>query len=269
MTTRVRFPAVAGLFYPKDARSLAAEVDRYLAARRSDRPAAIGPKVIVVPHAGYRFSAAVAAHAYALVDELEPKPTRVVLLGPSHTVPLRAMAVSAADVWRTPLGDVAVDRGTVDDLATLPGVVVDEVPHMREHALEEQVPFLQRLLPDGFELVPVVVGHTEPGEVAALLDRCWGTEETLIVISTDLSHYLPLPEAQSLDRVTVDAVLAGDLDAITTDRACGAMPLKGAVVAAKRHGLQARLLAMATSADAGGDHWRVVGYGSFAYASAA
>lgn len=264
---RIRFPAVAGMFYPKDTSLLDDEVGRYLVEARngSDESASSWPKIIVVPHAGYRYSAGVAAAAYRLVESMNPAPRKVVLLGPSHTVAFSGMAISQADTWRTPLGDVALDRDTIERLLALPQVTIDDTPHIREHALEVQIPFLQRVLPAGFSLVPIVVGRCEPEPIADLLDACWGGPETLVVVSTDLSHYHPLPDAKALDSSTLSSILSLDVDALTTDRACGAIPLRGAMVAAKRHHLTPEFLASATSADGGGDHWRVVGYGSLAF----
>ncbi len=209
-----------------------------------------------------------AGWAYGRLASQEPKPKRVVLLGPAHTMPIDGMALPQADIWRTPLGDIEIDRSTIDTLGSLAGVMVDERPHAQEHALEVQLPFLQRVLPDGFTLVPVVVGGTPPELVAGLIDACWGGDETVIVISTDLSHFHPQPDAEALDKATVDAVLAGDLAGVTHDGACGATPLRGAMVAARRHGLEAELISLATSADAGADKWRVVGYGSLVYEEA-
>jgi AmmeMemoRadiSam system protein B len=257
----VRPAAVAGRFYPGDARVLAAEVDRYLteaAPRPADAPA---PRAVVVPHAGYVYSAPVAATAYRrLVGVTGIR--RVVLLGPNHTVPLRGMAVSTADAWRTPLGDVPVDAAARAVVIALPGVVADERPHLREHALEVQLPFLQRVLPEPFALLPVVVGETPAVLVADLLDAVWD-DATLVVVSTDLSHYHDHDTATALDRDTVAAVAAGTIGGLSPDRACGFHPLRGLLEASRRHHLDVALLDRRTSGDTAGDRSAVVGYASF------
>ncbi|MCP3936732.1 MAG: AmmeMemoRadiSam system protein B [Actinomycetia bacterium] len=271
MMRRLRYPAVSGSFYPNDAAELTRDVDRFMTRCKHPGQGEVDAdvrgraKIVVVPHAGYRYSGSVAGCAYSRLARLVPAPKRVVLLGPAHTMPVSGMVVPQAHVWRTPLGDVEIDRPAVEALEVLHGVQTDERPHAQEHALEVQLPFLQRVLSDGFTFVPVVVGRTPPDLVADLIDTCWGGDETIIVISTDLSHYHPEPEAKALDRATVDAVLAGDLAGVTHDGACGATPLRGAMVAAGRRGLSPVLVSLATSADAGGDNWRVVGYGSFVY----
>jgi AmmeMemoRadiSam system protein B len=257
----VRHPAVAGRFYPADPRVLAAEVDRYLAdapPRPSDAPS---PLAVVVPHAGYVYSAPVAATAYRRLVGI-PGIRRVVLLGPNHTVPLHGMAVSAADVWRTPLGDVPVDAPAREVAAALPGVAVDERPHLREHALEVQLPFLQRVLPEPFGLLPVVVGETPAALVADLLDAVWD-DATLVVVSTDLSHHHDHDTATALDRETVAAVAAGSVAGLSPDRACGFHPLCGLLEATRRHHLDVALLDRRTSGDTAGDRRAVVGYASF------
>jgi AmmeMemoRadiSam system protein B len=257
----VRQPAVAGRFYPADARVLAAEVDRYLADAGLRPPDAPAPRAVVVPHAGYVYSAPVAATAYRRLVGVRGI-RRVVLLGPNHTVPLRGMAVSAADLWRTPFGDVPVDAHAREVAAALPGVTVDERPHLREHALEVQLPFLQRVLPEPFALLPVVVGETPAGLVADLLDAVWD-DATLVVVSTDLSHYHDHDTATALDRDTVAAVAAGTLAGLTADRACGFHPLRGLLEATRRHHLDVALLDRRTSGDTAGDRSAVVGYASF------
>jgi AmmeMemoRadiSam system protein B len=261
----VRPAAVAGMFYPADPGALVGEVQaclRDVAAAdvpRASRP----PKLLVVPHAGYVYSGPVAAHAYARLAPWRSAITRVVLLGPVHRVPVRGLAAPTVSAFATPLGRVSVDVAVLDRLRALPQVVFDDRPHALEHALEVQLPFLQHLLAR-FTLVPLAVGDATPDEVAAVLDALWGGDETLVVISTDLSHYLPYAQAQARDRATVARVLAFDA-AIYTDEACGAHPLNGALRVARRRGLLPRLLDLRNSGDTTGDRRCVVGYAAIAY----
>ncbi|MBP5989902.1 MAG: AmmeMemoRadiSam system protein B [Piscinibacter sp.] len=264
MTSRtVRPAAVAGLFYPGDAATLRAQIAGLLgAAGTPARDAA--PKILLAPHAGYVYSGAVAAEAYATLGAAaRERIRRVVLLGPSHRVALRGLAAPTVEAFETPLGRIAIDRAALDSLADLPQVVARDDAHASEHALEVQLPFLQTVLAD-FRLVPLVVGHATPEAVAEVIARLWGGEETLIVISSDLSHYLPYARAQAADRATIDAVLRLD-PALDHEQACGATPLAGALLAARAHGLAPRLLALCNSGDTAGDRARVVGYAAVAF----
>lgn len=263
--TRVRPAAVAGRFYPGEARALAAAVDDALAAAPPwPGPA---PKALVVPHAGYVYSGPVAASAYATLASCGDAIRRVVLLGPAHYVGVHGLAVSAADAFRTPLGDVAVDDELRTLVLALPDVRVDDRAHAPEHSLEVHLPFLQRVL-RGFAVLPLVAGRADPAVVAGLLDAVWGGPETLIVVSSDLSHYLDSTTAAVRDRATADAILAGRADAIRAGDACGATPLRGLLTAAPRHGLHATLLDLRSSGDTAGPEDRVVGYGAFAFVPA-
>jgi len=258
----IRPAAVAGSFYPDAPALLAGAVDACLRGATC-APAGLAPKVLLAPHAGFIYSGPIAGSAYALLAPWRQRIRRVVLLGPSHRVALRGLAAPHAQAFATPLGEVAVDRAALGGLADLPQVGFNDAAHAREHALEVQLPFLQRVL-DRFTLVPLVVGRATPAEVAEVLERLWGGEETLIVISSDLSHYLPYAEARALDRATIERVLRLDAD-LDADQACGAAPLAGALVAARRHGLAARLLDLRNSGDTAGERARVVGYGAVAF----
>lgn len=257
----VRPPAVAGMFYPSNPAVLRGHLDTLLAEARREP---LEPKALVVPHAGYRYSGAIAASAYVLLEESARKPGRVVLLGPAHTVDLEGLALPGCDAMATPLGEVPVDRDAVDELRELPQVVVSEAAHAREHSLEVQLPFLQRVL-GAFRLVPLVVGRASPGEVEAVLERLWGGEETLVVVSSDLSHYLPYDVCRELDAETASRIVAFDAAHLDGERACGAQPLRGFLRSAKRHGLEGRLLDLRNSGDTAGDRSRVVGYGAFSF----
>ena len=263
---RVRPAAVAGMFYPSDATVLADEIDRMLAdVPITDAPP---PKALILPHAGYVYSGPIAATGYATLRNLRAPVTRVVLLGPAHRVAVRGLATSSADAWSTPLGSVVIDAAARDAVCDLPGVSVDDAAHVGEHSLEVHLPFLQRVLGDDFALAPFVVGRAEPELVAAVLERLWGGPETVIVVSSDLSHYLDHASAADRDRRTADAIVEGRVAALAPDDACGAYPVRGLLVAASHRGMHPELLDLRSSGDTAGSRDRVVGYGAFALRAA-
>ena len=257
----VRPAAVAGMFYPDSPARLAADVRGYLA--HATAPSGERTKAVIVPHAGYVYSGQVAAAAYAQLAPLRGSVTRVLLLGPTHRVPVRGLAVPDALAFNTPLGEVAIDVDAVARARALPQVVVSDSAHAQEHALEVQLPFLQTVL-GNFSLVPFAVGRASPEEVAGVLDLLWGGPETLIVVSSDLSHYHAYADARRMDRRTADAILAlaPDLD---HEQACGATPVNGLLLCARRRGLQPALLDLRNSGDTAGDKSRVVGYAAFSF----
>lgn len=260
----VRPAAVAGTFYPEDALQLQRIVDDCLAAAGSAvAEAANPPKLLIVPHAGYVYSGAVAAEAYALLAPWRERITRVVLIGPAHRCAVRALAAPEADAFDTPLGRIALEQASLAVLDNLPRVVRDDWPHAFEHSLEVQLPFLQTVLNE-FALVPLLVGDASPTELAQVLERLWGEDETLIVVSSDLSHYLPYARAQARDRATVQRILAFD-GTLDPEEACGARAINGALEAAHHHGLHPRLLDLRNSGDTAGDRRRVVGYAAIAF----
>jgi AmmeMemoRadiSam system protein B len=263
----VRPAAVAGIFYPADELPLRRQIDECLAGARATIEAKHPPKLLIVPHAGYVYSGAVAAHAYALLAPWRERISRVVLLGPAHRLAVRALAAPAAGAFDTPLGRIALDLPALARLQDLPQVVRDDRPHAFEHSLEVQLPFLQTLLGGTFTLVPLLVGHAGRAEVAQVLARLWGGDETLIVVSSDLSHYLSHAQAQLSDRATVDRILAFDAT-LDLDDACGALAINGALQAAAAHRLQPRLLDLRNSGDTAGDRRRVVGYTAIAFEEA-
>jgi len=265
---RVRPPAVAGRFYPADPAGLRDLVDRLLGEVR-DRPPPVHPAALVAPHAGYRYSGAVAAAAYAQLTSAADAVARVVLLGPAHLWPLDGMAVPAVDAFATPLGTVPVDDDARTAATVLPGVAVDDRPHDGEHSLETQLPFLQRVLGPEVAVLPVLVGRTRPASVAALLTALLTSDGALAVVSTDLSHHLDERSARARDRRTADAVLARDAGAVGPDDACGHHPLRGLLHHAAECDLTVELLRLATSADSGAGRARVVGYGAFLLHAAA
>lgn len=258
----VRPAAVAGMFYPRDPQALAAEVDELLGGVEDLAPRLGFPKALVVPHAGYIYSGPVAAHAY---DELAPARgivRRVVLLGPVHRVAVRGLAAPTAEVFETPLGKIPIDREALRSVQDLPQVVESDPAHAMEHSLEVQLPFLQKVLGE-FALVPFAVGMASVEEVAQVLERLWGGPETLIVISTDLSHYHTYEQAQKIDGATLARIAARATD-IDHEEACGATPLNGLLAFAKARNLAVRLLAACNSGDTAGGRNQVVGYSSFA-----
>ncbi|HEX2275425.1 MAG TPA: AmmeMemoRadiSam system protein B [Acidimicrobiales bacterium] len=265
--SRVREPAVAGTFYPSDPEILRATVERYLedAAAAAGSASAPPPKAVVAPHAGYVYSGPVAARAYARVVPLRGRVERVVLLGPAHRVPLTAIAAPGADALATPLGAVRVDTAARDRLVGAGSVVVSDQAHAGEHSLEVQLPFLQVALGE-MAVLPLAVGRVPASAVADVLDAVWGGDETLIVVSSDLSHYHDHATATELDRHTAAAVVARQVEALEPEDACGVFPLRGLLAAARRHDLDVELLDLRTSGDTSGDADRVVGYGAFALA---
>lgn len=257
----IRPAAVAGLFYPDDAVALAREVSGYLDG--VPVPAGLHPKALVAPHAGYVYSGPVAARAYALLAPWRNRIRRVVLLGPAHRVWVDGLALPGVDAFETPLGQVPLDQAAIASLTDLPQVVTSQAAHAGEHALEVHLPFLQTTL-DAFRLVPLVVGGASAEAVAEVLDRLWGGEETLIVVSSDLSHFHAHDFASRIDQDTARAIL--DLDPhLVGEQACGAHPLNGLLLTARRRGLKPRLLDLRNSGDTAGDRDRVVGYGAFAF----
>jgi MEMO1 family protein len=259
---KIRRPAVAGTFYPRDPRQLAAEIDELLDGVERFEPRMGHPKALIVPHAGYIYSGPVAAAAY---DELAPARgivKRVVLLGPVHRVPVRGLALPLADGFETPLGRVPIDRAACASIARLKQVVTSEPAHAMEHSLEVQVPFLQKTL-GAFALVPLAVGSASVAEVAETIEQLWGADETLIVVSTDLSHYHSYDEARSIDAKTLARIAAYSTD-LDHEEACGATPLNGLLHLARAKGLSIRPLAANNSGDTAGGKGRVVGYSAFA-----
>jgi MEMO1 family protein len=221
------------------------------------------PKAIIAPHAGYIYSGSIAASIYALVAPMHAVIERVVLLGPAHRVAFDGFGLPGVDEFATPLGKVAIDAAAINQLMRLSFVSTNNEAHRLEHSLEVQVPYLQTVL-DEFTLVPLVVGRANAQQVATVLDLLWGGNETLIVISSDMSHYLPYADAQATDNATAQAILALRTD-INHHQACGAIPVTGLNLVAQKRKLKAQLIDLRNSGDTAGDRARVVGYGSFAY----
>lgn len=262
---RVRPPAVAGIFYPGDAEALHRAARRLLEEERPEPPPETPPRAVVAPHAGWQYSGRLAARAFAQLVSHGAAIRRVLLLGPSHFVPLSGLALPETTAFATPLGEVPIDPAA-ERLLALPQVTRRDLPHAEEHSLEVELPFLQTAL-DSFHLIPVVVGEVTPEEVAELIAAV-PAEETVVVVSTDLSHYLPQAVARRRDGRTA-AVQRLDWRAIRPDSACGAVPLRGLVEWAAQQTLVVRRLGLATSADSGTTNESVVGYGAWAFEESA
>lgn len=259
-THSIRPPAVAGAFYPGDAKQLRRQLAQLLASADADGER---PKALICPHAGYIYSGPTAASAYALLRRFAGDYTRVIVLGPTHRVPVRGLAAPSAEAFATPLGEVPVDQQAIEAIADLPQVSIDDDAHALEHSLEVQLPFLQTTLKD-FSVLPLAVGQARAEEVAEVIERLWGGPETLILVSSDLSHYHPYAEARSIDQGSSKAILALS-PRLDHQQACGATPVNGLLLAARRHGLLPRLLDLRNSGDTAGDRDRVVGYAAFAF----
>lgn len=270
--TSVRQPAVADMFYPGNPDELRAMVREFL-----DAPVADGdileenaPKGLIVPHAGYVYSGPIAATAYARLRPWRARYRRVVLLGPAHRAPLRGLALPREEAFASPLGPVPVDQAAVEALRRLPQVQVDSMAHALEHSLEVHLPFLQEALEGPFTIAPLVVGEASPAEVAEALDLLWGGDETLIVVSSDLSHYHDYDTARELDRATSRAIEALQIEALEPDRACGCIPIQGLLQAARQRDLRVVNVDLRNSGDTAGSRGqkavggqKVVGYGAY------
>lgn len=258
----VRPPAVAGQFYPADAQQLGAEIRSYLDEAAVPAPLSGAIKALIVPHAGYIYSGRVAAAAYALLTPQWDRIARVVLLGPAHRVYLEGLAVPSVEYFRTPLGDVAIDQDGAQRIQALSQVRVMDEAHRLEHSLEVQLPFLQTVL-GRFDLLPLVVGEGTSSEVAEVLESLWGGIETLVVVSSDLSHYHDYASARRLDSETSRAIVERR-STLTPEQACGCRPLNGLLEQARRLDLRVTALDLRNSGDTAGPADRVVGYGAYA-----
>ena len=264
--SRSRLPAVAGCFYPADPQRLRTEVANLLANASIETP--LSPKALIVPHAGYLYSGPVAAAAFAALKARGASVTRIVLIGPAHFASVPGIAVPTVAAFETPLGPVPVDQAAVAAISDLSFVLRDDQAHRPEHALEVELPFLQLVLKK-FSLVPLLVGDATPQQVALVLERLWGGPETLIVVSSDLSHYLVSDVARHCDADTAAAIERGDWACLGPDDACGCRAIAGLLIAAHAAGLTARRLGLRNSGDVAGGRERVVGYGAWAFSNAA
>ena len=257
---RVRLSAVDGLFYPSSPDQLRGQVNELLSTVHPllETP----PKAVIVPHAGFIYSGSTAAYAYQEITKYADRYKKVVLIGPSHHVAFRGLAVPSAEKFDTPLGQIPIAEETQSLADRHDYTMVSDEPHRREHSLEVQLPFLQICLPS-FELIPILAGDASPDEVAGLLGLVWGREETLIVVSSDLSHYLPYDEARARDQATSQKILHYQSN-LEGEEACGCRAVNGLLSVARQKGLHIEQLALQNSGDTAGDHSRVVGYGAYA-----
>jgi hypothetical protein len=259
---RIRPAAVAGQFYPYNPLELSSFIAQALEAADHDSDSDFAtPKALIVPHAGYIYSGFTAAYAYAAVKNAGIK--RVVLLGPAHRVAFYGMALPDSEAFATPLGEVLLDKESMQVVQNFPHVGINDAAHALEHSLEVQLPFLQMVL-EQFELVPLCIGSVEADHVAELMERLWDYEDTLFVISSDLSHFHPYEEARALDRQSIDLILNMQPD-LSHEQACGATGINALLSIAKKRGMQARLLDYRNSGDTAGDKSRVVGYTSVVF----
>lgn len=254
-----RAAAVSGSFYPAQANKLSHMVQDYLLAAKTDSPA---PKAMIVPHAGYIYSGSVAASAYARLHSVRKQIKRVVLLGPAHRVAVTGLATVSSEGFDTPLGSIPIDQQAIKECLSLPQVSISDVAHLQEHSLEVHLPFLQTCLED-FTLVPFVVGDASETEVAEVLELLWGGEETLIVISSDLSHFHEYETANHMDRKTSQAIENLQLEAIGYEDACGRNPVNGLLQLARQHNYSIHMIDLKNSGDTAGDKNSVVGYGAY------
>ncbi|NOV30276.1 AmmeMemoRadiSam system protein B [Methylomonas sp. ZR1] len=254
-----RKPAVAGRFYPAHPQQLHDAVSGYL---QDLRPTGKAPKAMIVPHAGYVYSGPIAATAYARLKPAAASITRVVLIGPSHHVAFRGLAVSRTHAYTTPLGDVEVDQAAIEALVSLPFVEYIEQAHTLEHSLEVHLPFLQSVLQQ-FTLVPIVAGDASPELVSQALELLWGGDETLLVISSDLSHYHDYDTAKRLDQATSRMIEQLQYNEICGEAACGKVPVNGLLKLLKQKGLSIKTIDLRNSGDTAGNKQQVVGYGAY------
>ena len=255
----IRPAAVAGSFYPADAATLRRAVEGYLAG--AEAPQGPPPRAIIAPHAGYVYSGPIAARAYAALAAWRGVARRVVVAGPCHRVYVPGIAVPSASAFATPLGTLPLDEAALARLRALPWVETNDRAHAQEHCIEVQLPFLQSVL-GGFQLVPLVVGDASPDEMAATFEAVWEEPHTLVVVSSDLSHYMPWAAANARDASTARAIVQREATLVPQD-ACGAAPINGLLRVARKRGLVVRALDVRNSGDTAGDRDRVVGYGSF------
>lgn len=259
-TMAIREPAVAGMFYPADAEELRAQLRSFFAA---SRPRDLVPKALIAPHAGYLYSGPIAAEAYRTLMPLRRTIRRVILIGPSHRLAFRGIAASGAGAFRTPLGDVRVDADLTARALQSPATQILDAAHAQEHGIEVHLPFLQDRL-DTFTFLPLVVGDATAKQVADVLDLTWTEDDTLVVISSDLSHYYDYETARRMDAATSRAIEALRPQDIAFEQACGRLPIQGLLLVAQKRKLRAVTLDLRNSGDTAGPRDQVVGYGAYA-----
>jgi len=267
----IRPPAVASMFYPVGAAELRKAVQNYLSNAGTEEDVSQLKKeefaelrTLIVPHAGYIYSGKIAASAYRLLEQNKNQFKRVLLLGPAHRVLLEGAAFPEMVAFETPLGEITLDKELIEKiLAEFSWISVSDKAHAEEHCLEVQLPFLQETLGE-FKLLPLVVGDAKTELLAALIQQFSKDHETLIVISTDLSHFHDYETAREIDGRTANAIELLEQNRISTEDACGAYPLRGALLAASQNQWKVHRLGLCNSGDTAGERGRVVGYGAWA-----
>lgn len=258
---KIRQPAVSGRFYPEDGEELSHTIKNLFQDNPTEGPC---PKALIAPHAGYIYSGPVAASIYQLLKQKKDVITRVILLGPSHYTYVNGLALSSADVFKTPLGDITIDKESIEKISHLPQVEIQDSAHQNEHSLEVHLPFLQMSL-TSFKLLPLTIGNAADDEIVEVLEILCGGEETLIVVSSDLSHFHDYENANAIDRKTSEHILNLEQDQLEREMACGRIPIRGLLKFAKQLSLSPKLIDLRNSGDTAGSKDRVVGYGAFAF----
>ncbi|MDH4200303.1 MAG: AmmeMemoRadiSam system protein B [Spirochaetia bacterium] len=260
----VRKAAVSGYFYPEDKEELNSLTNQLLNEFDKENIKA-DPKALIVPHAGYAYSGRVAASAYHMLTKSLQTIKKIILLGPSHRVPVKGIALSSADCFETPMGNISVDTQLRNKLVQDPGIFVQDEAHKAEHSLEVQLPFLQKIFGNEVQILPALTNRASPYQIVDFLEKIWGDMETRIVVSSDLSHYLGYDEAKRKDRYTSDAIIHFDIEHLHDDDACGLIGIKGLLMAAQQKTLTPECILLSNSGDSSGDKSKVVGYGSFCF----
>lgn len=261
--TKIRQAAVAGMFYPANPMELRHLIKDFLEEANSHLP---NPKAIIAPHAGYIYSGPIAASAFACLHQVKDQIKQVVLLGPSHRYFFQGLGASSMDYFETPLGQIKLDQKAIQKILSLPQVSMADEAHQSEHSLEVQLPFLQVVLSD-FLLVPLVISDASVEQIAEVITLLWNGPETLIVISSDLSHYLDYESAKKIDQKTADAIVSLKQENISSDQACGSDGIKGLIQVAKEKNLRVSLIDLRNSGDTAGTKDQVVGYGAFHFSN--
>lgn len=259
----IRPPAVAGSFYPADPDELKLQVNEFLRKIAPDDQKT-PPKAIIAPHAGYIYSGPIAASVYARLQPWHDVIKRVILIGPAHRVPVEGLVTSSADCFATPLGEIPLDRDAIEQLLSLAQVDTLDEAHRQEHSIEVHLPFLQEIL-DDFTLVPLVFGRTQVDSIGEVLETFLNDRETLLVVSSDLSHFQDYSKASEMDQRAADAIYKLKPNELASDQACGQKAIQALLVTAKRHAFQPKLLDLRNSGDTAGTKDRVVGYGAFEF----
>lgn len=262
---KTRNPAVAGIFYASEPKKLDSEVAHYLTS--DFRQSTVRPKILIVPHAGYQYSASVAAKAYLQLQKFSGKIKNVILVGPSHRVAFNGIAVSSADDFKTPLGNVALNKEIIGEMIkNNHDVLYYDAAHQEEHCLEVQLPFLQKVL-NKFKIVPLVYGNISPEKLAVALEPYLQDDKNIVIISADLSHYYNYDTAKDIDAETADKINSRE-PSLTEHMSCGATGINAALILAKKDHLHPDMLELANSGDTSGDKERVVGYGAWSFSEA-